>query len=132
MFHLFLELVMKDVWKASKTAQCSNLPLWKDSITNMLWYSFSTSSRNLLYKSNPFYNSNLGNEVSLREKILSIPLHLANQHSFPNNEQHKACCHDELTGPDRVKPWLVEGSKVSSRVFSLSLITFFMLQQPNW
>ena len=55
----------------------------------------------------------LGNEVALREKILSIPLHLAGHHKFPNNEQHKSCSHGELSGADRHKLWLSEGSKVS-------------------
>ena len=51
----------------------------------------------------------------MREKILSIPLHLADLHKFPNNEAHKECCHEDLTGADRSKPWLAEGSKVIIR-----------------
>ena len=53
-----------------------------------------------------------GNEIGLREKVLSIPLHCSNHHTFPNNVKHKACSHGELCGEDRNKPWLVEGSKV--------------------
>ena len=42
--HIFvLECVMKDIFKFCKAKCCSNLAYWKDSITNMLWYSFSTS-----------------------------------------------------------------------------------------
>ena len=41
----FLELVMKDVWKAAKNSSCAKLNLWRDSISNMLWWSFATSSK---------------------------------------------------------------------------------------
>ena len=38
------EAVMKDVFKAAKNSSCGKLSLWKDSISNMLWHSFATSS----------------------------------------------------------------------------------------
>ena len=92
---------MKDIFKAAKNNNCVKLSLWKDSISNMLWWSFATSSQ-------------LGNETLLREKILSIPLHLSDHHSFPNNEQHKQCSHGDLAGSERARPWCAEGSQVTT------------------
>ena len=40
----FSEMVMKEVFKAAKNNNCVKLSLWKDSISNMLWWSFATSS----------------------------------------------------------------------------------------
>ena len=36
---------MKEVFKAAKNNNCAKLSLWKDSISNMLWWSFATSSK---------------------------------------------------------------------------------------
>ena len=107
-------MVMKEVFKAAKNNNCVKLGLWKDSISNMLWWSFATSSRlNKIIVDNSVLLI-LGNETLLREKILSIPLHLADLHSFPNNKQHKQCSHGDLTGSERDKPWCVEGSQVTT------------------
>ena len=37
-----LESVMKDIWDATKLKTCLSLLAWKDSISNMLWWSFAT------------------------------------------------------------------------------------------
>ena len=112
MYICYSEMVMKEVFKAAKNNNCVKLGLWKDSISNMLWWSFATSSSlNWLIIDNTVFLI-LGNETLLREKILSIPLHLADLHSFPNNEQHKQCSHGDLTGSERHKPWCAEGSQV--------------------
>lgn len=68
-----------------------------------------------------------GNEIELREKILSIPLHCSNHHNFPNNVKHTACCHEDLTGEERDKPWLEEGSKVGveNKTFNLNNLNKF-------
>ena len=47
----------------------------------------------------------------LKEKVLSIPLHLCNVHVFPNNKYHKACAHKELGAHS--KAWLSPDSKVN-------------------
>ena len=57
-----------------------------------------------------------GDVDTLREKILSIPLHLTNHHQFPNNQKHKRCSHNDLSLEDRDKPWLEEGSKEVSKL----------------
>ena len=104
---------MKDIWKASKLQSCRGLREWKDSISNMLWWSFATSSESdMQFIEIILFCEFEGNEVELREKVLSIPLHCSNHHTFPNNVKHKACCHGELLEEERYKPWLQEGSKV--------------------
>ena len=50
-----------------------------------------------------------GDELTLKEKVLSIPGHVTNTHHFPSNKSHKSCQHDQLTG-DR-KPYLKKDSK---------------------
>ena len=52
----------------------------------------------------------------MREKVLSIPRHLTNRHTFPSNNKHKACAHGELKGAENRKPWLKEDSKVNTNV----------------
>ena len=42
------ESVMKDVFDATKLKSCANLAKWKDSITNMLWWSFATCRKYLV------------------------------------------------------------------------------------
>ena len=56
--------------------------------------------------------NSLGDVESLREKILSIPQHLTNNHVFPNNKKHLKCSHGDLSQEDRNKPWLQDNSKV--------------------
>jgi solute carrier family 8 (sodium/calcium exchanger) len=90
----FIKAVTKDIFVASKLKKCVALGGWIRSIRNMLWYSFSECK---------------GDAELLREMILSIPKHLANIHSFPENQQFKHCLHDDLP-TDRSKPWLKEGS----------------------
>jgi hypothetical protein len=46
-----------------------------------------------------------GNVDMLREIILSIPLHCAGVHSFPDNVHFKQCAHGPLPS-ERTKPWL--------------------------
>ena len=91
----WIKCVMKDVFEACKLKTCSDLAKWKDSITNMLWWSFATCK----------------DENDLREKIQSIPLHCSNKHKFRTNRQHKQCAHGSLKTSGRTKPWLKEGSK---------------------
>ena len=43
-------MVMKDVFKAAKNNSCVKLSLWKDSIANMLWWSFATSSKLIIHE----------------------------------------------------------------------------------
>ena len=107
---------MKDVFDATKLKSCANLAKWKDSITNMLWWSFATCRKYLVCVvcfENKKY-SLAEDEEDLREKILSITLHCSNHHHFRNNRQHKQCAHGPLNASDRTKPWLKEGSKVCS------------------
>ena len=46
----------------------------------------------------------------LREKILSIPYHCVNVHTFPENKEHLVCSHGPLS--ERKKTWLKPESKV--------------------
>jgi len=98
----WIKSVMKDIWDATKLKTCSSLLAWKDSISNMLWWSFATCR----------------NEEDLREKILSIPLHCTNHHRFRSNKEHKKCSHGPLKPSDRSKPWLKEGSKDLEKIVS--------------
>ena len=88
----WIKSVMKDIFNYCKAKCCSNLALWKDSISNMLWHSFATSA----------------SEQELKEKILSILHHCCDNHEFPNNEIFKECGHGDLRGTERNKPWLRE------------------------
>ena len=47
----------------------------------------------------------------LREKLLSIPHHMCNQHQFETNLHYKKCPHEDL-GEARDKPWLDKHSLV--------------------
>ena len=51
----------------------------------------------------------------MREKVLFIPRHACNRHTFPSNKKHSECVHGELSGPERRKPWLKENSKVLNK-----------------
>ena len=72
----YIKSILKDLWAACKLKTCQDLAPWIPSITNMLWYSFSSS---------------IGNLTKLQEMILSIPDHICNVHSFGDNKIHKAC-----------------------------------------
>lgn len=93
----FIKSVIKDLWEAAKLKSCEGLGDWIPSIKNQLWWSFRNST---------------GNAELLKERISSIPSHLSNVHEFPNNNQHKACCHGPL-GP---KAWLSPDSKTIGKV----------------
>jgi len=101
----FIKSILKDLFKASKLKSCSGLSQWIPSITNMLWHSFSSS---------------VGNHQLLKEKILSIPEHISNTHSFPDNTCHKACAHTPLTGT-RSKAWLRKDSMEIQKIRSAIL-----------
>ena len=49
----------------------------------------------------------------MREKILSIPEHISDQHSFPQNTEHKKCQHPDYPVGTRTKAWLLPDSLVS-------------------
>ena len=103
------ESVMKDVFKFCKAKCCSNLALWKDSITNMLWYSFASSGFKKQGKiTKSLFFSCVGSEEELKEKVLSMLHHCSDCHCFPNNKVHKACSHGDLSMEERNKPWLGE------------------------
>ena len=59
-------------------------------------------------------NNCIGNVIMLKEKLESITGHLANIHHFPENSEHKECCHGPLDG-ERTKAWLNPDSLVSIR-----------------
>ena len=54
----------------------------------------------------------LGNEVLLREKLLSIPDHMCNKHEFTNVEYEK-CPHGSVEGERETRPWLDQDSLVN-------------------
>ena len=70
---------------------------------------------------------NLGDEEELKEKILSIPHHCSNSHHFPNNKHHRSCSHGDLSCEERQKPWLVEGSKVRTKMAKISFSILVLL-----
>ena len=51
----------------------------------------------------------------LREKLGSIPEHLSNSHVFPDNTEHKKCCHGLVDG-ERDKAWMAPDSLVNNFV----------------
>ena len=63
-----------------------------------------------------------GNHKMLEEKILSIPEHITNQHTFPNNNQHKQCSHPIPIVGGRDKKWLRPDSLVGV-CFFVSLVS---------
>ena len=133
--------VLKDLWAASKLVSCKGKRLghnhmphftiltglsdWVPSINNMLWYSFSTCagtnytilltvwlSLARIYRESFFYRRIImGDPELLKEKLLSIPSHVSNDHAFPLNKKYSACPHPPLVG-DREKAWLLPGSLV--------------------
>jgi hypothetical protein len=90
----FQKSVLKDIWKAAKLKKCIALSCWIKSIKNQIWHSIGNCG---------------GNPDMLIEMILSIPEHVAGNHSFPNNQFFKACNHGPLEGV-RDEPWLKIGS----------------------
>ena len=88
-----------------------DLALWANSITNMLWWSFSSSiGISKLYECFmiSLVPNHLGNPVMLKEKIYSLLGHMTNKHEFEENSLHKKCDHPPLA--DRA--WLSTNSKV--------------------
>ena len=68
---------MKDVWEASKLKSCSELAQWKDSITNMLWWSFATASKiwKIIFFSCDLINKNIREWGGFERKdMLNTPL----------------------------------------------------------
>jgi hypothetical protein len=51
--------------------------------------------------------------VLLKEKLLSIPSHLATKHKFEEHAEYKECVHGEMEDSE-AKPWLKEDSLVFS------------------
>merc|ERR1712179_153671 len=74
----WIKAVQKDLWAAEKLTSCAGLSAWIPSITNMMWWSFSSSK---------------GNLKMLREKLDSITEHMCGVHHFPENSEHKLCAH---------------------------------------
>ena len=59
--------------------------------------------------SNSLFNSLVsGNEVLLKENLLSISSHLCNVHDFEDNIEYKECPHGDLGE----RPWLDKDSLV--------------------
>lgn len=90
----YIKSVSKDLFAASKLKKCQTLGLWNRSIKNMMWYAIAECK---------------GNADLLREMILSMPKHVANVHSFPENKHFQRCLHGDISSGRR-KPWLKEGS----------------------
>ena len=73
--------------------------------------------------------SSWGNHQLLKEKILSIPEHISNTHTFPDNTCHKACAHTPLTGT-RSRAWLRKDSMVHLvNVFSILIVEQFFCRR---
>ena len=53
----------------------------------------------------------------LKEKVLSILDHVTNQHSFPQNNKHLKCSHEDL-GPEelRTKPFINKNSASAKKL----------------
>lgn len=96
----WIKSVQKDLWAAGKLVSCTELVPWFSSITNMCWWSFSSS---------------IGNVVMLKEKLGSITEHMCNIHNFPENTEHASCSHGNLEG-DRGKAWLDPDSLAITKV----------------
>ncbi len=90
----YVKSVSKDIFTAAKLKKCAVLSSWIRSIRNMIWFSISECK---------------GNAELLEEMILSIPMHIANVHTFPDNRLFKRCIHGPLP-VDRCKPWLKSDS----------------------
>ena len=94
--------VQRDLWTASKLVSCAGLEAWIPSITNMIWWSFSSS---------------IGNLTLLQEKLDSIPDHVSNKHEFLENKEHRCCAHDPLPpNEERCKAWLLKNSLPVSKI----------------
>ena len=133
----FIKLIMKDLHDASKLKSCSKLGKWLPSINNMLWDSFAHCNGKfqfifnqsleeiviiltLLRSYHDYFEEFskllymfvfLGDHNVLREKLLSIPDHISNKHTFPWNKHHKECGHRPLPG-ERPKAWFDEDEMV--------------------
>ena len=65
---------VQDIWKAAKLHKCIALSAWIKSVKNQIWYAINACG---------------GNVEMLREIILTIPLHCAGIHDFPDNKFFK-------------------------------------------
>ena len=89
-----MQAVQKDLWAAEKLKSCAGLSAWIPSITNMMWWSFSSSKglskskKNIILK--VLYT---GNVKMLKEKLDSVTEHIAGVHHFPENSEHIECSH---------------------------------------
>jgi len=90
----FVKSVTRDLWSASKLASCPSLKSWSPSVQNAMWWCFEHCD---------------GSPEKLTEMMLSIPEHVANIHSFPENGSFKSCAHSPLDDRDH-KPWLKKDS----------------------
>ena len=98
----WIKAVQKDLWAAAKLVSCQALNDWMTSITNMMWWSFSSS---------------IGNVKMLKEKLGSITGHMANVHHFPENSEFRECGHaDDAIGGVRTKAWLNPNSLALTKV----------------
>ena len=95
-----VKAVTKDLFHASKRKKCQVLGDWIRSVANMMWYAFDYCN---------------GNADLLREMILSIPDHIANKHTFPDNKLFKKCLHGDLP-KERLKPWLRKDSLSTKKI----------------
>ena len=93
----WIKAVLKDLWDAGKLVSCKELNDWIPSINNQMWHSFSSCQ---------------GDPDLLREKLLSIPDHISNVHTFPDNTKYTMCPHPP-PAKDRAKAWLAPGSLVA-------------------
>jgi hypothetical protein len=96
----FVKSVAKDIWKASKLKKCVVLSCWIKSVKNMIWFAVASCG---------------GSAKMLEEMILSIPKHIADIHTFPENSLFKKCLHAPLS-KSREKPWLKESSMAMKKL----------------
>ena len=93
---------------------------WQKSVSNMLWWSISSSVGKLIGETIPYfvrmlklYKTLAGNAQLARQKILSIFHHVANQHCFPALSLFEKCEHAELVEP---RPWIKPGNLYHEQV----------------
>ena len=90
-WHL-VKSIKNNLIKATKLKSCASLKPWKDSIVRMLWWSLDTSK---------------GDPQLAQQKFLSIPRHVANDHSFPTMTLFPKCAHGIITA---IRPWIIAAS----------------------
>ena len=133
----FLQSVLKDLWKAAKLVSCKGKKyLEKKSIkfkilhfaqgwmigflASTIWCGILLAAARVInfncnLKGIKLQSSSLGDPELLREKLLSIPGHISNQHSFPANKKYQSCPHPPPTG-ERSKAWLHPNSLVCKAI----------------